>query len=60
MDRFKVGDIVSLRAAPAATRGIVVEGDGYFVTVLWWRRPFMERRETMHVDLDLVLADDVA
>jgi hypothetical protein len=48
-------DFVSLLTSSAITKGVVltVRDEGYFVTVQWITRPFMEGKVTTHREADL-------
>jgi len=49
------GDFVTLLTSSAITKGVVltVTDEGYFVTVQWITRPFMEGKVTTHREGDL-------
>jgi len=50
---FHPGDFVSLLTVPGITKGLVLRSDGYFVTVEWITRQFMEGKVTTHREADL-------
>ena len=49
------GDFVSLLTSSAFTKGVVLSvcDEGYFITVQWITRPFMEGKVTTHREADL-------
>jgi len=52
---LNTGDFVSLLTSSAITKGVVlsVGDEGYFITVQWITRPFMEGKVTTHREGDL-------